>query len=149
MGKWLQALKEERAKSSVLESDAGEKNKNTPIHPVPKVTKPPFGTFDTSPHSPFEKNTPVSPADVHTLIRYLMPKGFVSTYTVAIALNWQVVRVEAVALHLKHQLWLLDDHSSIALTSLARRDWVKSGSKLSQVSPKGGGARYKQFENIV
>ncbi len=87
--------------------------------------------------------------DIQTLIRYLMPKGFVSTYTVGIGLNWQVVRVQAVALHLKHQLWLLDDHSSIALTSLARRDWVKSRSKLSQVSPKGGGAGYKQFENIV
>jgi hypothetical protein len=32
-----------------------------------------------------------------------------------------MARVEAVALHLKHQLWLLDDKSSIALTSLARR----------------------------
>jgi hypothetical protein len=41
-------------------------------------------------------------------------------YTVAIGLNWQMARVEAVALHLKHQLWLLDDKSSIALTSLAR-----------------------------
>jgi hypothetical protein len=121
MGKWLQALKEERAKSSVLEVETSEKNKNTPMHPVPKVTKPPFGTFDTSPHSPFEKNTPISPADVHTLIRYLKPKGFVSMYTVAIGLNWQVARVEAVALHLKHQLWLLEDKSSIALTSLARR----------------------------
>jgi hypothetical protein len=50
-----------------------------------------------------------------------MPKGFVSKYTVAIGLNWQVARVEAVALHLKHQLWLLEDKSSIALTSLARR----------------------------
>jgi hypothetical protein len=70
-------------------------------------------------------------------------------YTVAIGLNWQMARVQAVALHLKHQLWLLDDKSSIALTSLARRDWVKSRSKLWQVSPKGGGARYKQFENIV
>ncbi|MFN7310009.1 MAG: hypothetical protein ACK5T0_01435 [Vampirovibrionales bacterium] len=57
-----------------------------------------------------------------------------SKYMVAIGLNWQVVRVQAVALHLKHQLWLLDDKSSIALTSLARRDWLKSGSKLSQVS---------------
>jgi hypothetical protein len=50
-----------------------------------------------------------------------MPKGFVSMYTVAIGLNWQVARVEAVALHLKHQLWLLEDKSTIALTSLARR----------------------------
>ena len=33
----------------------------------------------------------------------------------------EVARVEAVALHLKHQLWLLEDKSSIALTSLARR----------------------------
>jgi len=40
---------------------------------------------------------------------------------VAIGLNWQVARVEAVALHLKHQLWLLEDKSTIALTSLARR----------------------------
>jgi hypothetical protein len=129
MGKWLQALKEERAKSSVLESDAGEKNKNTPMHPVPKVSKPPFGTFDTSPHSPFEKNTSFSPVDVHTLIRYLMPKGFVSKYTVAIDLNWQVARVEAVAMYLKHQLWLLDDKSSIALTSLARRLFTATKSR--------------------
>ncbi|MFM7469542.1 MAG: hypothetical protein ACKO37_08600 [Vampirovibrionales bacterium] len=120
MGKWLQALKEERAKLSALEVETSEKNKNTPLHPVPKVSKPPFGTFDTSPHSPFEKNSPVSPADVHTLVCYLMPKGFVSTYTVAIDLNWQVARVKAVALHLKHQLWLLEDTSSIALNSLAR-----------------------------
>lgn len=135
MGKWLQALKEERAKSSVLEVETIEKNKNTPMYLVPKVSKPPFGTFDTSPHSPFEKNPPVSPVDVHTLIRYLMPKGFMSKYTVAIGLNWQVDRVEAVGLYLQYQLWLLDDKSSIALNSLARRDWVKSRSKLSQVSP--------------
>jgi hypothetical protein len=119
MGTWLAVLKAEL------------KNEKQTIHPVPKVTKPPFGTFDSSPHSPFQKNTPISPADVHTLIRYLMPKGFVSTYTVAIGLNWQVARVEAVALHLKHQLWLLDDHSSIALTSLARRLF-----KIKQVDDK-------------
>jgi hypothetical protein len=109
MGTWLAVLKAEL------------KNEKQTIHPVPKVSKPPFGTFGTSPHSPFEKNTPISPADVQTLICYLMPKGFVSTYTVAIGLNWQMARVEAVALQMKHQLWLLDDKSSIALTSLARR----------------------------
>lgn len=43
MGTWLAVLKAEL------------KNEKQTIHPVPKVTKPPFGTFDSSPHSPFQK----------------------------------------------------------------------------------------------
>ena len=114
MGTWLAVLKAEL------------KNEKQPSTLVPKVPKPPFGTFDSSPPSLIEKIEGVPPQDIQAVVTILLPQGFVSKYAVAHRLQWQMERLEAVICYLQGELYLLTKTPTIALTAYGRRFFNKS-----------------------